>query len=944
MKISAVYIAKNEAKNIARSLESVKDSVDELILVDTGSSDETVSIFEGYGGKVYYQAWQDDFSAPRNLALSKATGDWIILLDADEYFSEATRHNVRSVLSECDKAEAVLINIVNIDGDEAHVKDEFYNIRIVKNADGLAYSGKIHEDLYIGGSRPAPCFKADKATLEIYHTGYTKECSHCKAQRNLSILQKELEEGRNPAELYRYIFECYQGLGDREMALRYAWLDVQQGRRPVSYASPCYRYILTRLAENRTASGLLNRLDFARQAVSEFPELPEFHAEYAEALYGCYRFNEAAKEFSCSIRLFKDYDGIEPCLMDEDSIEKIKIRLHDAKEKCAAAGQLKISACLIARNEADNIEAWIDNVSVFADEIIIVDTGSADDTVSLAKEKGVECCQFSWVNDFAAARNYALERASGDWIVFTDADELFCYPEAIKGYLAVFSRNHEVSEQCILIPLHNIDKGDNNRETGVNNSPRIFKNTGNIKYIGRIHEQLSINGADASGIAFYNADMQLKALHTGYSSNISKEKAMRNLELLTCELDEADYPDRYYYYIAECCFSLGKYELALDYALKAIMSSFRPIGQIGDVYYVALEAMLELDYPVEDCLAVIREGLSEVPEAVDLIVINGIMLAKQAKWREALHALLKACDMHRAGEQDGAALESNHYQQLMSDVYNWTGVCYLELAEYSTALDYFNKALAENKWNDFSIAMLIKLADKDKVLASRIYSEMAQLYNDDGEHRALWYVLRSYGLEGYYSAILLEDYQIEAGLEEAIKGMSVKGLFRGAATDIKLLFCALLGANCNFTHHLSKEQLKLLPAPLRMLVCAYHDQDIDISDLAEDYIGMLDSAIRYTDSDILERYLLMAEVFSGESHKKIGIALAKRELYSFALYHFHKVNLDLADDEFWGCCGRCLFYVDELAAAMDCFSRIQECNATGEILAYMQWCKDGMAL
>ena len=80
MKISAVYIAKNEENNIARSLESVKFSVDELILVDTGSTDATMDIFRRYGGQVYQQAWQDDFSAPRNLAISKATGDWLILL------------------------------------------------------------------------------------------------------------------------------------------------------------------------------------------------------------------------------------------------------------------------------------------------------------------------------------------------------------------------------------------------------------------------------------------------------------------------------------------------------------------------------------------------------------------------------------------------------------------------------------------------------------------------------------------------------------------------------------------------------------------------------------------------------------------------------------------------------------------------------------------------
>ena len=139
MKISAIYIAKNEAENIARSLESVKDSVDELILVDTGSSDDTVKIFESYGGRVYYQSWQDDFSAPRNLALSKATGDWVILLDADEYFTKDSQKNIvnaiKSAPRECD---GILITLKNVEKSTGKLQDKFYALRIVRRLQGLA--------------------------------------------------------------------------------------------------------------------------------------------------------------------------------------------------------------------------------------------------------------------------------------------------------------------------------------------------------------------------------------------------------------------------------------------------------------------------------------------------------------------------------------------------------------------------------------------------------------------------------------------------------------------------------------------------------------------------------------------------------------------------------------------------------------------------------------
>ncbi|MBO8162015.1 MAG: glycosyltransferase family 2 protein [Thermosipho sp. (in: Bacteria)] len=89
IKISGCLIVKNEEKNITRCIESMLPVIDELIVVDTGSTDNTVAIAEKFNAKIYHFTWIDDFSAARNYAISKATGDWIIFLDADEFLSEA---------------------------------------------------------------------------------------------------------------------------------------------------------------------------------------------------------------------------------------------------------------------------------------------------------------------------------------------------------------------------------------------------------------------------------------------------------------------------------------------------------------------------------------------------------------------------------------------------------------------------------------------------------------------------------------------------------------------------------------------------------------------------------------------------------------------------------------------------------------------------------------
>ena len=117
IKISACYIVKNESENLAKSLESLRGQVDEIILVDTGSVDDTIKVAKSFGAKIFYETWHDDFSAPRNVALSHAGGDWIIFLDADEYFTADTGKNIRAVIEKVSSmnVNGLLNHLVNVD-------------------------------------------------------------------------------------------------------------------------------------------------------------------------------------------------------------------------------------------------------------------------------------------------------------------------------------------------------------------------------------------------------------------------------------------------------------------------------------------------------------------------------------------------------------------------------------------------------------------------------------------------------------------------------------------------------------------------------------------------------------------------------------------------------------------------------------------------------------
>ena len=113
LKISGCCMVKNEEKNLPRTLDSIKSVVDELIIIDTGSTDGTIDIAKSYGAKIIETTWNDDFSTPRNMAIDAANGDWIIFLDADEFFVNSKK--VRNAIEKFSGKDAILIPRINID-------------------------------------------------------------------------------------------------------------------------------------------------------------------------------------------------------------------------------------------------------------------------------------------------------------------------------------------------------------------------------------------------------------------------------------------------------------------------------------------------------------------------------------------------------------------------------------------------------------------------------------------------------------------------------------------------------------------------------------------------------------------------------------------------------------------------------------------------------------
>ncbi len=327
MRISACYIVRDEAEKLERSLQSIEGAVDEIIVVDTGSADATVNVAESHGASVYSFPWQDDFSAARNVSLSKATGDWILVVDADEYFPEGIGANIRHVIEQYGAEKDLLLLIRReLDEDQGIVLLDSYVPRLLRRVEGLAYEGAIHEEPRHNGAAIQRMAAVPGQDLFMMHTGYSSTLSQAKGERNLALLLKELNGGHPRDSIYMYLAETYSGLDDEENALKYAWLDVNSGRKAYAYASRSYRILLSKLAKR--PESFLERRKAAMMAVKDFPELPEFHADYAECLGFGMDYRGALREAKAALALYNDksVSGLEPTTFDRETAEFVEKR------------------------------------------------------------------------------------------------------------------------------------------------------------------------------------------------------------------------------------------------------------------------------------------------------------------------------------------------------------------------------------------------------------------------------------------------------------------------------------------------------------------------------------------------------------------------------------------------------------------------------------------
>ncbi|HEY64312.1 MAG TPA: tetratricopeptide repeat protein [Caldilineae bacterium] len=301
-----------------------------------------------------------------------------------------------------------------------------------------------------------------------------------------------------------------------------------------------------------------------------------------------------------------------------------------------------ISVCMIVRDEEATLGRCLDSLRDLASQIVIVDTGSQDRTVEVARARGAEVHSFEWVGDFSAARNESLRYARGEWILWLDADDELSPQAVAQIKYVVASGWADAYTFRVISPLP-----DGTQDIGFHT--RLFRNGLGIRFYGRIHESVY---PDLVSKGIRSLDTDITVVHHGYESDPAalKRKHERNLPYLEQELER--HPDNasLWCYVGLARLSLGD-EVGGEEALWRVIEA-QPLGLYFDQYrFWAWASLLRLymrrgeDATVHELL---EKALGEFPQHPYLVAIQGGVAVKAGDVAGGLQLLTEAHERHDA--------------------------------------------------------------------------------------------------------------------------------------------------------------------------------------------------------------------------------------------------------------------------------------------------------
>ncbi|EYE89461.1 glycosyl transferase [Fervidicella metallireducens AeB] len=343
-----------------------------------------------------------------------------------------------------------------------------------------------------------------------------------------------------------------------------------------------------------------------------------------------------------------------------------------------------LSVCMIVKDEENNIRRCFESIYSVANEIIVVDTGSKDNTKEIARTFGAKVYDFQWVDDFSKARNYSIEKASGNWILIMDADDELDKNDSSK-ILDIINNPDSADVYMLNTVCYYGDLPGNERVLNV--SIRLFRNKPSLRYEGRIHEHISIKD-DSIKVKTENINIY----HYGYLNSVVEEKNKRNRNMRILEKQLAEEPDNPYY---QFCMgneytALNNPEKALEYYIPAYNKC-----RMTDIYVPKLIFRIVLSYQklkkYEEALMFVDEGLKYYPNYTDLEYLRGNIFHETGKLGKAIKSFEKCLSLGDPPPVLSFIIGVGGYLASYA-----LGNIYHQISDLDSALKYYNETLKLN--------------------------------------------------------------------------------------------------------------------------------------------------------------------------------------------------------------------------------------------------------
>jgi FkbM family methyltransferase len=611
---SIIVVTHNELAYTRQCLVSVRDFTDEpfeLLVVDNGSNDGTVEYLQSQKDvKLIANTENRGFPAAANQAMREAKGKHIVLLNNDCVVTTGwLRRMLRALTS--DASIGLVGPCSNFVSGEQQVEVGY---EVLEELDGFAWDwGKAQNEKIEDTDRLVGfCLMASRGLID--RIGLLDERFGIGCFDDDDYTRRAIEAGFR-AVIARDVFVHHFG-GRTFIGTKTDFAALMEHNRRLFEEKWSQAGIRRQASGAREMAGAIGqRSGIGRRNVEAGEERLEFEDRKLEVV-------------------------TKSVMVDGQTSEKRgrEFALEVARDGGLLLKRARplISLCMIARDNAKTIGPCLESIRPWVDEMIVVDTGSRDETAPIAKRLGARVYYFPWCDSFSAARNESLRHARGEWIFWMDTDDTIDEANGRK-LRALAGRRSDPPILGYVMQVHFPGPGSDGRsQVTVVDHLKLFRNLPELRFDGRIHEQIlpAIRAANGE-VAFTDVFV----VHTGYdhSPEGQKRKLARDLRLLELELAERPEHPFTLFNLGMTYADVGEHDKAVDYLERSIRESGPTDSHLGKAFALLVNS-LHQSRQLDEAWRACERGLSLFPKDIELRFRGAMLLHDVGRLHEAASA------------------------------------------------------------------------------------------------------------------------------------------------------------------------------------------------------------------------------------------------------------------------------------------------------------------